>query len=327
MFVLGLQGSPRKGGNTNFLLSACMAEMEKRGAQTLIIQVPEKKIRPCMGCKVCEQKGVCALRDDEMGDLYPLFRRADIVVAATPIYFYNATAQMKTLIDRSQALWSRKYRLHLTDPGRPNRKGILLSLGATKGENLFTGMHLTARYFFDAAGCEYAASLTYRRIEEIGDMKAHPGVLEDIEKMVEKFDPLFKRKKIVFACRTNACRSQMAGAFARFSAGDRLDVITAGSAPAASVDPVMVQVMKEKGLDMAFIRPQSLETVLSQTVPDMIVTMGCEEQCPVVPGAVREDWDLSDPAGRDEDFMRHVRDEIEERVIQLTGTIAGPSSL
>ncbi len=327
MFVLGLQGSPRRKGNTHFLLSAFLTEMEKRGAETMAVHVPEKKIRPCTGCNACERKGVCSLQDDEMKDLYPLFRRADIVVAATPIYFYNATAQLKIVIDRSQTLWSRKYKLDLTDPGRPHRKGILLSLGATKGKNLFEGMHLTARYFFDAVGAGYAGSLTYWRIEEIGDMKNHPGVLDDVGQLAEKVDPLFKRKKILFACRENAGRSQMAGAFARFYAGDKIDVMTAGSSPAAAINPLMVKVMAEKGLDLAFIQPQSLDTVLSKTTPDMIVTMGCGEECPFIPGTKRMDWDLPDPAGQDEDFVRRVRDEIEERVKQLIAEVTGTSPL
>ncbi len=183
MFVLGLQGSPRKKGNTNFLLSSFMSEVQTRGAETQIINVCEKNIKPCIGCGNCEKKGFCSIKDDDMtNEIFALLRRADVVVIATPIYFYNATAQMKLLIDRTQTLWARKYKLGLTDPGRPDRKGILLSVGATKGKNLFEGMILTAKYFFDAIGADYFGDLKYWRIEDFGDMKKHETVLHDIKK-------------------------------------------------------------------------------------------------------------------------------------------------
>jgi protein-tyrosine-phosphatase len=75
--------------------------------------------------------------------------------------------------------------------------------------------------------------------------------------------------------------------------------------------------MEEKGIDMAFRIPQSIESAIKSTSPEQIVTMGCGEECPIVPGAQREDWDLPDPAGKDIDFMRTVRDEIEKRVTEL----------
>ena len=90
MFVLGLQGSPRKKGNTRFLLSSFMAEAEKLGARTHVIEVTKKNIDPCIGCGYCEKNGYCVnQKDDMMPEIYPLFREADVIVVASPIYFYN----------------------------------------------------------------------------------------------------------------------------------------------------------------------------------------------------------------------------------------------
>lgn len=324
MLVLGLQGSPRKKGNTSYLLDTVLDLAAGRGAETRRIDVCRKNIRPCIGCTQCERKGYCSIEDDDMSlELYALLRRADMILLATPIYFYNATAQLKMLIDRSQTLWSRKYKLGLEDPGRSSRKGIMLAVGATKGKNLFEGMALTAKYFFDAAGASFetGSNLTYRRVEAPGDMKQHPTLHQDAEAAINEMAAFFRRKKILFACRENACRSQMAAAFARKMAGDVLDVACAGSRPAEQPNPVMQEVMAEIGYDMAFRPPRALDAALAAETPHIIVTMGCGEECPYTPGVEILDWDLSDPAGAGIEVMRRIRDEIQARVEALISRI------
>jgi len=318
MLIIGLQGSPRKKGNTNFLLSTFMDAAEKSGARTLTIDVTKKNVVPCKEYTVCEKKGFCPIDDDVRDEIYPLLRQADIVVVATPIFFYNMSAQLKAVIDRCQTFWARKYKLKLKDPGANMRRGFLLSVGATKGKNLFEGLQLTTQYFFDAIWAKFEGSLTYRGIEGPNDMAAHPTVLEDVAKAVSSIlEPFQGRKKVLFACRENACRSQMASAFAQYLAGDRLEVINGGSEPAAQVNPDMVKVMHEKGIDMGFRRPQSMDEAISHVKPDLIITMGCKEQCPLVPGARILDWDLADPAEKPIEFMREIRDDIEKRVTEL----------
>lgn len=318
MLVLGLQGSPRKKGNTNFLLNAVMAEAERLGAKTHVIDVCEKNILPCKEYVVCEKKGYCPIHDDMESEIYTLLRKADVIIPATPIFFYNTTAQLKALIDRSQTLWARKYRLKLSDPKRKWRRGFYLAVGATKGKNLFEGVELTMKYFFDAVGADLLGSLTYRQIEKPGDMEKHPTVLSDVKAGVERLiSPLSGRKKILFACRENACRSQMAAAFAQYLAGDKIDANCAGSRAIDKINPTMVEVMQEKGLDMAFRAPISLEKAIADEPPDMIITMGCGEECPFVPGCKVLDWDLPDPAGQSKAFMRRVRDDIETKVTDL----------
>jgi arsenate reductase len=325
MLVFGLQGSPRKKGNTNFLLSTFMEAAEKKGARTHTVDVTKKNIFPCKEYTVCEKRGFCPIDDDVRDEIYPLLRQADVVVVATPIFFYNMSSQLKAVIDRCQMFWARKYKLRLKDPGADMRRGFLLSVGATKGKNLFEGLQLTTQYFFDAIWAKFEGSLTYRGIEGPNDLAGYPTVLEDVAKAVDStLAPFLGRKKVLFVCRENACRSQMAGAFAQFTAGDKFEVLNAGSEPAEQVNPDMVAVMQEKGIDMGYRVPQSIAAAISRTKPDYIVTMGCKEECPHVPGARILDWDLPDPAGKPIEFMRDVRDEIEKRVKTFIDEIASP---
>ncbi|MGD8302125.1 MAG: NAD(P)H-dependent oxidoreductase [Desulfobacterales bacterium] len=318
MLVLGFQGSPRRKGNTSYLLAAFMQAAEKLGAQTRIVEVSRKNIIPCKELVVCEKKGYCPIEDDVKSDIYPLVRQAEVVVLATPIFFFNMTAQLKAVVDRCQLFWARKYRFNLADPAHKTKRGFLLSVGASKGKSLFEGLQLSAKYFFDAIDARFAGSLTYREIEAPKDMARHATVAADVEKAAaDLIGPLIGRKKILFACRENACRSQMAGAFAQSLAGDKIEVLTGGSQPAKQVNADMVKAMQEKGLDMAFRTPQRIESAIVDNRPEIIVTMGCGEECPFVPGAQMLDWDLADPAGKPLDFMRQTRDEIENRVKEL----------
>ena len=318
MMVLGFQGSPRKKGNTPFLLTNFMQAVERLGAETRIIDVTQKDIVPCREYVVCEKKGFCPIDDDVKSEIYPLIRQAEVVVLASPIFFFNMTAQLKAVVDRCQLFWARKYKLKLADPAKKSKRGFLLSVGASKGKNLFEGLQLTAKYFFDAIDASFEGSLVYREIEGPKDMARHPTVLKDVEKAAAALiKPLLGRKKILFACRENACRSQMASAFAQYLAGDRFEVLNGGSEPADKINPDMIKVMHEKGIDMAFRSPQTIDTVIAGNSPDIIVTMGCGEECPFVPGARMLDWDLPDPAGKSLEFMRATRDEIESRVQKL----------
>jgi arsenate reductase len=317
MFVLGLQGSPRKKGNTRFLLSAFLEEAQRLGAETQMIEVCQKKIEPCMEYVLCEKKGICPIDDDMKHEIYPLLRKADVIVAATPIFFYNTTAQLKALIDRSQTLWARKYKLHLTDPNRKWRRGYTLALGATRGKNLFEGLHLTMKYFYDAVGAEYVGSLTYRQIEKPGDIEQLASLRADIQTAVGALlEPFIGRKKVLFACRDNACLSQMAGAFAQALAGDKLDVFSAGNQPAEKLNPIMVEAMQEKGIDMGFRQTTSVNAVLATEKPGLIILMSSDNDAVVAPDDIpHELWNFTEP--EDLNAMRRLRDDIEAKVMDF----------
>ena len=321
MFVLGLQGSPRKKGNTRFLLSEFLEEAQRLGARTQMLEVCQKKIEPCMEYVLCEKKGICPIDDDMKHEIYPLLRKADVIVAATPIFFYNTTAQLKALIDRSQTLWARKYKLHLTDPNRKWRRGYTLAVGATRGKNLFEGLHLTMKYFYDAVGAEYVGSLTYREIEKPGDMERHATLDTDIKAAVGALlEPFRGRNSVLFACRDNACLSQMAGAFAQILAGDKLDVFSAGSRPAEKLNPLMVEVMQEKGIDMGFRQTASIKAVLATEKPELVILMGRDDTVVVPEDIAQELWRFSEP--EDLDAMRGARDAIEAKVVEFIKVMA-----
>jgi protein-tyrosine-phosphatase len=109
----------------------------------------------------------------------------------------------------------------------------------------------------------------------------------------------------------------MASAFAQYLAGHKLEVLNGGSQPADKINSDMAKVMEESGIDMAFRIPKSIDAAISNNPPDIIVTMGCGEECPYVPGAQIQDWEIPDPAGKPIEFMRNVRDEIQKRVKAL----------
>jgi arsenate reductase (thioredoxin) len=327
MLILGLQGSPRQDGNTAWILNTFMDEAARMGARTHIIDADKDDIRPCKEYVLCEKKGICPIKDDLYHTGYALLREADVIVAATPVFFYNMSAQLKGLIDRCQVFWARKYMLKMRDPGAKSRRGFLISVGATKGKQLFDAIELSVRYFFDAAGAAYSGSLLYRGVEKKGEIVQHPGVEEEIRQAVQNLlSPLISRPRVLFSCKENACRSQMATAFARGLFGDKMDVMSAGSHPSAKVDPVMIEAMKELGIDMGFLTPRALDGAIKMHAPQWIVTMGCGESCSTVPGANVIDWDdLQDPSGQDLDFMRRIRDQIKNKVEELARHLSGSS--
>lgn len=316
MFVLGLMGSPRTPGNTDLLLTAFLEGAQAKGAAVLKVDVPSKHIEPCRGCRFCEKEGYCIQQKDDMVEMNHLLRRADLVVLATPIFFYGPSAQMKALIDRSQALWSRRYIMKLTDPKAPFRRGFLLAVGATKGKELFSGTSLTAKYFYDAVGARYEGFLGFRQMEAPGAIARHPTALADARTKGEELTgPLAGRKRALFLCRENACRSQMAEGFLQYYAGDQFDVQSAGDHPAVEINPLALEAMAERGIDLAFRRPKGMDAIEDGARPfDLVVQMGCEQSCPLTPEGRIENWELEDPAGKPLEFMLTIRDEIEQRV-------------
>ncbi|MGW0650518.1 arsenate reductase ArsC [Streptomyces umbrinus] len=130
------------------------------------------------------------------------------------------------------------------------------------------------------------------------------------------------RPSVLFVCVHNAGRSQMAAAFLTHLAGDKVEVRSAGSAPADAVNPAVVEAMKEIGVDISAETPKVL-TVEAVQASDVVITMGCGDTCPVFPGKRYLDWQLDDPAGQGVASVRPIRDEIERRIrgllIELDG--------
>lgn len=175
--VLALQGSPRRGGNTEIILDQALAAARDAGAVCEKIVVRDLKISPCLEIHNCAQTGACAIRDDMLA-LSEKLASARVVILATPIFFYGPSAGLKAVIDRGQAFWARKYILKNENPN-PKGLGVLIAVGATKGRKLFDGLKLTARYYFDALDLEPGPELLVRGADEKGAVQDRPEVLAE----------------------------------------------------------------------------------------------------------------------------------------------------
>jgi len=178
MKILGIMGSPRKRGNTDLLLDETLRGARSQGAEVEKLMVSELDISPCLEIYGCLKDGHCVI-DDDMQQVYVKLTEADHIILASPMFFYGLTSQVKALIDRCQALWVRKYILKQIPPRTTKRKGIFISVGATKGKRLFDGATLTLKYFFDAIDVQYSAELLVRGIEKKGEIKKHPTALSE----------------------------------------------------------------------------------------------------------------------------------------------------
>jgi NAD(P)H-dependent FMN reductase len=194
MKFLAIWGSPRRGGNTEIILDAFIDGAAQAGAEVEKLALRELKISPCQEIYHCFKDGTCPIKDD-MVPLYDKLIKADVVVLATPIFFYSVSAQAKAFIDRTQALWARRYITKQDFPG-PERQGVLLATAATHGKLLFVGARLVTKYFFDAINVSYAAEICVRGVDAKGDILNQPDVLSaatDLGRRLaqgEKFGPI-----------------------------------------------------------------------------------------------------------------------------------------
>ncbi|MCD6391328.1 MAG: flavodoxin family protein [Dehalococcoidia bacterium] len=178
MKVLGIMGSPRRQGNTELLLDKALEGAREEGVEVQKVLVSKLKISPCLEIYACLKDGNCAIKDD-MQSLYKKLLEADHIIFASPIFFYGVTSQAKAVIDRCQALWVRRYVLGMGKEDKRVRKGVFISVGATRGKKLFDGTVLTVKYFFDAVGVKYSGDLLVRGVDDKAQIKEHPATLED----------------------------------------------------------------------------------------------------------------------------------------------------
>lgn len=179
MKLLGIFGSPRRGGNTDLLLEEALKGAEKEGAEVERLYVTDFNITPCKECHGCDQIGQCVVLDD-MQKIYPKLLEADAIILASPVFFYGITGWAKAFVDRCQVFWARKYLLKDPSLGKEGkkRKGYLISVGGTKGQRVFEGTILTAKYFFDVLNAEYVGDLVFRGIDAKGDILMQPEALK-----------------------------------------------------------------------------------------------------------------------------------------------------
>ena len=180
MKVLGIYGSPRKGGNSDLLLDKALEGATSAGATVSRVYARDLKMSGCIECGGCDRTGKCVVQDD-MQTVYPLLDEAQVIFVSSPIFFYGVTAQVKALIDRGQAIWARKMLARSSEVVRNSgdRKGYLIAVGATRGQNLFEGSQLTARYFFDALDVTFHGGIFFRRLEKKTAALENPDALQE----------------------------------------------------------------------------------------------------------------------------------------------------
>ncbi|MDD5289159.1 MAG: flavodoxin family protein [Dehalococcoidales bacterium] len=168
MKILGIFGSPRRNGNTDLLLSELLKGAVSKGAEVNTIYLNDLKITPCQHCDACLKEGKCRIQDD-MQKIYDEFEQADVIVLASPVQFLGPPATVKAAIDRCQCLWARKYVLKIPPLSRERkRRGFLISVGATRIQNMFEPTQEIVKTWFHVLDIEFAGELLFSKIDGKG---------------------------------------------------------------------------------------------------------------------------------------------------------------
>lgn len=176
--VLGIAGSPRRGGNTDLLLERALAGAAARGARIRFTNLCELRIEPCRHCDGCRETGRCVIEDDMQG-VHQDLRAATHIVLATPVFFMGPTAQVKGMIDRCQALWALKYKLGQKPalvPGAP-RRGLLLAAGGSRMSKLFEPTLAIVKSWFVVLDFFFAGEVTISGVDGPGAVRDQPTAL------------------------------------------------------------------------------------------------------------------------------------------------------
>ena len=174
--VLGILGSPRRGGNTEILLDQALAGARSQGAETEKLILNELNITPCQSCDKCMETGECATHDD-MSLVYPKLGAADCLILASPIFFCSLTAQAKLMIDRCQSIWVAKCVLGRRVAKR-RRRGLFISTAAGDSSE-FQAAIPVVKAFFITLDVTYDGALLFRGIDAKGEIANHPTACQD----------------------------------------------------------------------------------------------------------------------------------------------------
>ncbi len=186
MNVLGISGSPRKGGNSDLLLEKALEGARSEGAITEKIRLNDISFRPCQECGGCDKTGRCVVKDG-MQAVYKKFEEADRVIIASPVFFGSLSAEMKMMIDRFNCCWMSK---HLKDkpPLSPKkRKGVFFSVSASGKEGFFENSKSVIKNLFAALGIEYSGELYCGGAERKGDILRKYDILKKAFEMGVRF--------------------------------------------------------------------------------------------------------------------------------------------
>jgi multimeric flavodoxin WrbA len=178
--LVAIYGSPRKNGNTAMLLRQAVAGAREAGAEVDEIVLRDLRMSPCLEIYGCKTTGRCVIQDD-FQKVQDLLLVSDGIMLASPIFFYTVSAHTKIFMDRCQSLWVKKYWIDKTQFGKwePKRKGLFISVGATRGKKLFEGPLLTVKFFLDVLDAELWRTLLYRELDFQEDVLKHPEYLDE----------------------------------------------------------------------------------------------------------------------------------------------------
>ncbi|MEW5766727.1 MAG: flavodoxin family protein [bacterium] len=173
MMILGLNGSPRIGGNTDILLENALSGAKDKGAKVEKVILNTLKFSPCQECENIRRVGVCQIKDD-MQILYPKIEKAEAIILASPIFFGSLSAQTKMMIDRFQCVWAAKK----TRPLEKKKPGAFLCVEATTRKDFFDNARSIVRNIFAVMDVALKEELLCSGVEEKGSIREHPDVLK-----------------------------------------------------------------------------------------------------------------------------------------------------
>lgn len=186
--VLGVSGSPRRHGNTETLLDSFLDGAGSAGAEVEKVVIRDLMHQSCRGCNACTKTGVCVVKDDFTA-LFEKILAVDVLALASPIYSMGITAELKSLIDRGQFLWARKFvlkSLYFDYDHIRSHKGLFLSTAGQNWDHVFDGAFPVVTAFFNDSGFEYYDNIIANRMDEYGGIRGHPTALADARSTGEK---------------------------------------------------------------------------------------------------------------------------------------------
>ena len=186
--IVAVYGSPRRQCNTATLLQKAVEGARDGGAEVEEIVLRDLKMSPCLEIYGCKNAGECRLKDDFQTARDQILASQGLMLAS-PVFFYTVSAHTKILMDRFQSLWVKKYWIDKTPKGQPatQRKGLFISVGATKGKKLFDGILLSLKYFFDVIDMKLWKALLYRGLDFEDDVLKVPAYLDEAYEAGKEF--------------------------------------------------------------------------------------------------------------------------------------------
>jgi multimeric flavodoxin WrbA len=196
--IVAIYGSPRRKGNTATLLKKAVEGARDSGARVEEIVLRDLKMSPCLEIFGCMKSGECRLKDDFQKAREQILASQGLILAS-PVFFYTVSAHTKILMDRFQSLWVKKYWIDKTAANHLNvkRKGLFISVGATKGKKLFDGILLSMRYFLDTIDMELWKALLYRGLDFEGDVLKFPEYMDEAYQTGKEYVKVLKEEFVM----------------------------------------------------------------------------------------------------------------------------------